>query len=84
MSYALYVLTSKWISAKKCTEYPGYIPQNSKFNKPKGASVDSSIQLGREKKATTGVGRERSSWMGKVTRWGRGEYDYVLGREKMD
>ena len=52
--HAWYVLTNKWtLARKKCTEYPRYSPQNSKVNRLKGPSEDTSIPLGREKKATT-------------------------------
>jgi hypothetical protein len=60
------------------TEYPGYSPQNSKrliVNKPKGPSENTSIPLGREKKAITGRKREGGSWVGKGAGRGREEHD---------
>jgi hypothetical protein len=56
----LYVFINKWILAKKrkrkSTEYPKIqSTELKKVNKLKGPSEDSSVPLGREKKAT---GRE--------------------------
>jgi hypothetical protein len=47
--------------SQKCTEYPGYNPQNKlkKVNKQKDLSEDASIPLGREKKTITSRGPSR-------------------------
>jgi hypothetical protein len=49
-----------------------------KANSAKGPSEDTSIPLGREKKAITGEGREGGNWVGKVTGEERGEHNQLL------
>jgi hypothetical protein len=78
--HAWYVLTNKWILAKKkSTEYPRYSPQNlKKFNKLKVPSKNASVPLGKEKKVTT-RGKGGDTWERKGTGSGRGKHELVSG-----
>jgi hypothetical protein len=73
------VLTTKWILAKNY-KIPRIQSTKLKVDKLKGPSEDTSIPLGREKKAITGGWGRRPGWE-KGTRRGRGEQDQVLGEE---
>ena len=68
-----YVVTTKWILAKKYITPRIQSTKLKKVSKQKGPSEDASIPLGREKKATKGVGerqREGGVWVGEGRRKG--------------
>jgi hypothetical protein len=82
---AWYVLTNKWILAKKKYKIPTIQSiELKKVHKLKCPSEDASVPLGREKKAITS-GERRRGLEGKVDRagsGGRGGPDLVLGERK--
>ena len=52
---------------------------NISFTKKlKGPIEDASILFGREKKAISGGGKEKRTWVGKTKRRGRGNHDQVF------
>ena len=65
----------KWILTKKYRILRIQSTELKKVNKPKGPSENTSIPLGREKKAITGRKREGGSWVGKGAGRGREEHD---------
>ena len=63
--HAWYVLTNKWILAKKYRIHRIKSTELKKVNKLKDPSEDGSIPLGREKKSNPREQRHGGSWVGK-------------------
>jgi hypothetical protein len=80
--HGMYSLISGYYIQKKYRIPRIQSTELKKVNKLKGPCEDTSVPLGKEKKAITSW--ERWTWEGKWTRWGwgRGEPDLVLGEGK--
>ena len=75
------VCTNKWILAERYRILRIQSTELKKVNKPKGPSEDTSVPLGSEKKAITGVGGTEGggTWVAEGTGKGKGQHDQLLG-----